>query len=258
MALYEWVVVVYFSAFAVVGSTARVPEQRKKSAGAFAVAMVLLAIADFLFPPAIRAWLPHIFLIAGYWLPALLVPRAAEATPFNEWLEEWDAPLRQSLPSVPAALTPVMELAYLSCYPLVPVGFSFVWIDGDVTDVARFWAAVLLAGYSCYATLPWLVSQPPRLLERSASEFPSLLREFNAQVLGKVSHQLNTFPSGHVAVAAAAAAIVATVNPGAGAVLGLVVAAISVGAAVGRYHYAIDVVLGLLVAALAVTVALMQ
>jgi membrane-associated phospholipid phosphatase len=63
-----------------------------------------------------------------------------------------------------------------------------------------------------------------------------------------VSHEFNTFPSGHAAVAAASAAAVATVSAPAGALLGVVVVAICVGAASGRYHYVVDVVLGLAIA----------
>jgi membrane-associated phospholipid phosphatase len=77
----------------------------------------------------------------------------------------------------------------------------------------------------------------------------------NTLVLGRVSHQLNTFPSGHVAVAGAAVASVATVSGLAGALLGLAVAGICVGAAAGRYHYVVDVVLGLVVAAVAFLIA---
>jgi membrane-associated phospholipid phosphatase len=78
-----------------------------------------------------------------------------------------------------------------------------------------------------------------------------VLSSLNAFVLGRVSHQLNTFPSGHVAVAAAAAASVATISAPAGVLLGLAVSAICVGAAAGRYHYVVDVVLGLAVAVIA-------
>ena len=46
-----------------------------------------------------------------------------------------------------------------------PLSIAVVWVAGSHEDVARFWMAVLIAGYGCYITLPWLVSRPPRLLE---------------------------------------------------------------------------------------------
>jgi membrane-associated phospholipid phosphatase len=74
-------------------------------------------------------------------------------------------------------------------------------------------------------------------------------------VLERWSHQFNTFPSGHVAVAVAAASSVASVSTEAGAVIGAVAAAIAIGAAAGGYHYIVDVILGLIVAGLALLLA---
>jgi membrane-associated phospholipid phosphatase len=143
----------------------------------------------------------------------------------------------------------VVELAYLLCYPVVPTVFLIVWVQGAQVDVERFWLAVLLAAYMCYGSLPWLVSRPPRLLDVRRSKG---LASLNVLVLSRVSHRFNTFPSGHVAVAAAAAAAVATVSAGVGVVSGAIAGAITVGAAAGRYHYLLDVILGLAVAIAAV------
>ena len=135
------------------------------------------------------------------------------------------------------------------CYPLVPLAFSIVWWRGGAAEIGRFWSSVLLAGFSCYGTIPWLVCDPPWL--RIKRERGRDVAALNAFVLRRVSHQLNTFPSGHVAVAAAAAAGVAVVSPVAGAMVALVAAAIAVGAVAGGYHYAVDVILGIVVAAAA-------
>ena len=74
-------------------------------------------------------------------------------------------------------------------------------------------------------------------------------------MLARWSHQFNTFPSGHVAVTAASAVGAGSVSAPAGVAIGDVVAAISVGAAAGGYHYVLDVILGLIVAAVAAAVA---
>jgi membrane-associated phospholipid phosphatase len=66
-------------------------------------------------------------------------------------------------------------------------------------------------------------------------------------VLARVSHQLTTFPSGHVAVSIAAALALIPVSVGAAVVSGVTAAMIAVAAVAGRYHYAVDVVLGALV-----------
>ena len=255
MAAYEWLAVAYFSGLTLVALVSPIGNVRRLKLSATAVVVLVLIVAVALAaPPTIRAWAPHIYLIAGYWLPALLVA-GEPAWRFEEWLIATDNRLRQFLPPLPKPLVHVVELAYLFCYPLVPLSFAMVWAMGDQADVARFWLAVLLAGYSCYVTLPWLVSRPPRLRNTPHSARSATLARINAQVLRRVSHQLNTFPSGHVAVAAASAAAVAVVSASGGALIGTMVAAISIGAAAGGYHYALDVLLGLAIAAAAVAVA---
>ena len=84
---------------------------------------------------------------------------------------------------------------------------------------------MLLSGYACYVTLPWLISRPPRA--RLHHRPRSAIHLLNAHVLERWSHQFNTFPSGHVAVAAAAAVGVGSVSTPAGGAIGAVVAAIS-------------------------------
>lgn len=254
MAVYEWTVVVYFSGLILAAWLPRVGSTRRRQATVLGVTIVLTvfgvaATGSY----ALRAWAPHVYLFAGYWMPALLVTSSREQL-FEAWLIRSDINLRQWLPSVPAVLAPVLELAYLLCYPLVPLSFSIVWFSGGSTDVERFWLAVLLSGYTCYITLPWLVSRPPRVRKHDGG-LPRGVRSFNERVLARWSHQFNTFPSGHVAVAAAAAVAAGSVSTQAGIALGAIVGAITVGAAAGGYHYVIDVILGLIVAAAAVGVA---
>lgn len=256
MAVYEWIVAVYFAGLTVAAWILPVPRARRLQATALGCVVLLTTFGAAVYAPhVVRAWAPVAYLISGYWLPALLVTTTRNHR-FEEWLIRSDRQMRQFLPAVPWALGHVVELGYLLCYPLVPLAFGIVWLNGDVADVERFWLTVLLAGYACYATLPWLVSRPPRL-QPGQSVRQEALAQLNAHVLGRVSHRLNTFPSGHVAVAAAAAASVATVSIPAGAALAGIVAAISIGAAAGGYHYVIDVIFGLVVAATAVAVSVL-
>ena len=254
MTAYEWIVLAYFAALIAAAWVLPGLTTRRVRATALGAAALVSLAASQLAAPTLRAWLPHFYLVAGYWLPALLVP-ASPGGRFEDWLLRRDRAWRRLLPLAPSWLTPLAELAYLLCYPLVPLAFAFVWANGDAADVARFWLAVLLSGYSCYATLPWLVSRPPRLIDIERNDARAALAAINTRVLARVSHQFNTFPSGHVAVAAAASAAVAMVSLPAAGMLGVVVAAICVGAAAGRYHYVEDVLLGLAVAAAAHAVA---
>ena len=211
-----------------------------------------------------RLWLGHLYLIAGYWLPALLVTRAPNR--FEAWLLSTESAWRSSqLARAPLARTlmvrvrPLTELAYLCCYPVVPAAFLTVYVNGSVADVNRFWMSVLAAGYVCYISLPWLVSRPPRVLTRSdrsgRSDRSTLwVRRLNVKMLDSLSHGWNTFPSGHVAVAFAAALSVMPSAPRAGIVFLALAVGILIGSVTGRYHYTLDALIG---ASVGVTIPLM-
>jgi membrane-associated phospholipid phosphatase len=242
---FETLVVAYLAFFAAAALFARVAAGRRViaavSAASMATAVYVVAQAC---PLDVRLWLPFLYIAIGYWVPVPLVPTARGGA-FEGWLRWTDAAVRSRMGRGPSWLASVLELGYLACFPLVPISFAAVWMAGTPTDVARYWLGVLLAGYACYITLPWLVSRPPRLLDNGAAdEAPTTITQVNRLVLGRVSHHLNTFPSGHVAVSVAAAIGVAKVWPAAGVVLGVVAAAVAVGAVSGRYHYVADVVLG--------------
>jgi hypothetical protein len=255
VASHEWLAVAYFVGWSLAAAAAPVPWHRRLSVSALAAGVaVTVALVAGLGTVALRDWAPHVYLVAGYWLPGLLAARSAAATRFERWLVRSDAGLRRRLPELPRALAHVTELAYLLCYPLIPAAFAIVWTRGTDADVQRFWLAVLAAGYACYVSLPWLVSRPPRLTPPAPPALPA--RSLNVRVLGRVSHQLNTFPSGHVAVVSAAAAMLAPVSAIAAVVVGVMALMIGVGAVSGRYHYVIDVVFGLAVAAVAVALAI--
>lgn len=192
-------------------------------------------------PADVRLWLAHAYLALAYWTPALLVPAECRSgvTAFDARLARLHE--RVDVPALPASIVPALELAYLLCYLVVPTAFVFVWANGDIADGDDFWIAVLLSGFLCYGSLPWLISRPPRL--RNAATTAGI-RRANEWFLGRLSHGLNTFPSGHVAVSIAAALEVTPLVPSAGIALTVVAAAIAAGAVAGRYHYSVDVLLG--------------
>src|SRR5687767_6219117 len=216
MASHEWLAVAYFVGLSLAAAAAPVPWHRRLAVSALAASVaVTVAVVASLASLALRGWAPHAYLVAGYWLPGLLVARSLEPTRFEQWLVRSDLNLRRRLPGIPRGLSHITELAYLLCYPLIPLSFVIVWTRGTDADTQRFWVAVLAAGYACYVSLPWLVSRPPRLTPLALPASPALpglpappaprVRSLNVYVLGRVSHELNTFPSGHVAVSSAAA-----------------------------------------------------
>jgi hypothetical protein len=242
---FEAVVIAYLAFFAVAAHFARVTA-RTRIVTAFVATSMAIAIYIVVrtLPLELRLCVPFLYIAIGYWIPVPLVP-PVHGRRFESWLGRTDAVFWRKVSYIPRSLTSALELGYLACFPLVPISFAAVWTAGSPADVARFWLGVLVAGYACYITLPWLVSRPPRLMEAGVVDVAvTNVTRFNRFVLGYVSHRLNTFPSGHVAVSVAAAIGAAKVWPAAGVVLGIVATAVAVGAVVGRYHYFADVVLG--------------
>jgi hypothetical protein len=243
---FEVLVIAYLAFFVLAALFARV-ERRMKMATALGAASIAagVCIATQILPLEARLWLGFLYIAVGYWTPVPLVP-ARRGGAFEAWLRRSDETMRRRAGAgVPQWLAAVMELGYLACFPMVPVAFAAVWMAGSPADVARYWLAVLAAGYACYITLPWFVSRPARFIDGGGADAGlTAFSRANRYVLGRVSHHLNTFPSGHVAVSVAAALSVARVWPAAGVVLGAVAAAVAVGAVAGRYHYVADAALG--------------
>ena len=252
---FERLVIGYLIFFAAIALFSKVDRRRRfRTALVAAACAIVIYAASRALPPGARLWLPFLYLPLGYWIPVPLVP-AGRGGAFESWLSRSDEPFRRIAVALPRWLANTLEAAYLTCFPLVPAAFAAVWLAGSAADVARFWAAVLTAGYACYITLPWLVSRPPRLIDgRAADRPPSALGRANVLVLGRVSHHLNTFPSGHVAVSVAAAIAAGSVWPLAGAILGAIAAGVALGAVTGRYHYLVDVLLGVVIGVAATAV----
>ena len=103
----EWIVIVYSAVF---GLLATVGPRRARSSKALVVSIVTIAIAALAprAPLFLRLLAPNFYLVAGYWLPALVVPKSAAglaSSPFERWLAHTDARLRPGLPAVPAPIT---------------------------------------------------------------------------------------------------------------------------------------------------------
>src|SRR5262245_6657349 len=94
---------------------------RRGAAVAVCLATVGLALLSRQAPEVVRLLAPNIYMVAGYWMPALVVGRDAAAlgaSRFEQWLARTDAALRPRLPDVPSPLAVLSETAYLLCYPV--------------------------------------------------------------------------------------------------------------------------------------------
>jgi membrane-associated phospholipid phosphatase len=148
----------------------------------------------------------------------------------------------------------LLEVAYLFCYPLVPLGLLAVYLAGLREKVGKFWFVVLVSTYICYAVTPFVPAFPPHSLicDQTDTSVPAKEmnkgRIFNRWILKHGSIHAISFPSAHVASAFAIALVFLRYAPPIGVVFLVVAVLISLGAVVGRYHYALDVLLGAAIA----------
>ena len=145
-------------------------ERRLRVAGmaAGAILLVLLSGQILAVHSVVRDWLPAVWLLLGYWLPGGLLHEPMPGV--EAWLRASDRWIQETpwARTPPAWLSAVLELAYFLVHVFVPAGFLILAIAGlDASE--HFWTPVLLAGYACYGTLPWLQARPPRLVESAAN-----------------------------------------------------------------------------------------
>lgn len=246
----EWLAVAYFLYLAGVTFRPQVSAGRRARvlvavAGVVALILTLAGAGTSAVARMTRDWIPLLYIVVAYWLPAQLVVAPDER--FERVLARIDRHwLGDRRSSGSHLFVELAELCYLFCYPLVPIGFACLYFAGFNAELDRFWTAVFLAVFPCYGLLPWLPTRPPRVIEPEAhTRFGiSAVRTLNLRVLKHASVQLNTFPSGHVASALATALVVAVDLPVVGLVLAAIAVGIAIGSIVGRYHYVADVLAG--------------
>jgi len=201
----------------------------------------------------VRDWLPVPTMAVAYWQSGCFFQKA------NARLQGWFEVLeRKLLRLLRVDLTrwaqtwvgAGLELAYALCYPVVPLGLGALYVAGFKDASDKYWSVVLLSAYPCYLLLLFVQLLPPRLVERTdeAGARRRNVRTFNLWLVRRITHEANTFPSGHVAASVAIALVLLRFVPMAGIVFTLIALGIAVGCVVGRYHYVIDVGAALLLA----------
>ena len=225
------------------------PVRRRPLALVMSVAYTLMAAgaATLAASAAMSLIAPGALLLAGYWLSGLFL--TAPQPWFEAWLMRFDHRLHAArwAARMPSWFADLLELSYASVH-LVVAGGAIASAFAGLESVNRYWSLVLTAELLSYAALPWLQSRPPRVLEGDEPRRgrPSSVRRLNLAILDGASVQANTFPSGHVSGAVAAALGVMALDDTAGWALLGVAGLIAAGAVTGRYHYAVDCASGVL------------
>ncbi|MCI0408354.1 MAG: phosphatase PAP2 family protein, partial [Acidobacteria bacterium] len=148
----------------------------------------------------VRDWLPAALILVVYHQSGRLFRRPNAK--LQELLQRIDRRLLGVGPG-PVWIEGALELAYLFCYVLIPLGVGVLYLTGNRREVDVYWAIVLPPTYICYVLVPFSETLPPRSL--SAKEAGSgAVRRLNLWILDRASIQVNTFPSAHVAATVAA------------------------------------------------------
>lgn len=194
-------------------------------------------------------WAPGLWILLVYWQSGRFYTRSNRR--LQEMLQACDGNINAFLKAwahrwTQTWLGSFLELAYLLCYPLLPMGVAVLYAAHAGAKVDQYWMLILVSTYVCYLVLPFAQTLPPR--KRDPELIPdanvSRVRRMNLWVLRHASIQVNTFPSAHVASAVAASLALARMVPPVGAVFLFVSGCIAFAAVVGRYHYLLDVLAG--------------
>jgi membrane-associated phospholipid phosphatase len=226
----------------------------------------------------IRDWLPALLMLLAYRESGLFI-KPDPTHRLDHLLILWDRTLLHSrwvewtLGACAPWLQHYLEICYLLCYPLVPLGFATLYLMRTSIAVQRepraggleaaldplpptpaemfdkFWTAVLLATLFCCAVYPVFPLIPPRVLFNDVPGPPvsPLLRHMNLWVLNRLSVQACLFPSAHAAAVTATALAVRAYRPRLGILFCVAALSVALATIYGRYHYAADAVAGALV-----------
>ena len=288
----EKTLLAFFAALLIVSFTLSLPGTTRAALVALNVMLCGLLVAlgkdewlgRSLIASPIRDWLPALLMLLAYRESGLFI-KADLAHRLDHLFILWDQRLLHSrwvevaLYACAPWLQHYLEMCYLFCYPVVPLGFAAVYLrepapagqrgpcrmqknlssrgvprprDGEESRSVvfdKFWTTVLLATLFCYAVYPAFPLTPPRVLfnDVPGPPVPPLLRHLNLWVLDRLSVQACVFPSAHAAAVTATALAVRSYRPRLGILFCVMALSIAVATIYGRYHYTADALAGVLV-----------
>jgi PAP2 superfamily len=251
----EWIQMVVAVALALFAWARPLELRRRQRVALLAgIAVAAILVARFAFPArvssVVRDWLPALLLLVPYWQAGQFFtganPRIEQRLGrSDERVLNWMG--RHGLRAAGSWWSDFLELAYLMCYPLVPLGLGVLYFFGQRATVDFYWVVVVLASDICFVVTIFVPAMPPRALA-AAGAVQGNVRRLNFAVLNRGSIQAITFPSAHVASTVACGLVLLRYAPAMGVAFLAVAAGVAAGAFVGRYHYFWDVVAGAVLA----------
>jgi membrane-associated phospholipid phosphatase len=228
----------------------RMPLVRRVSvvAGAVAATAAVVAIARA-GGSAAREWAPIAYILAAYylsgrtffapmprveaWLTAIDYRVFGDPVGFTRW---------------PAGAMRLLDAAYIGCFLLVPGGLILLKAGGHGERWDEYWTLVAGAELGAFATLPYLQTRPPWVLERLAERRDGGGLSPSVVYMQVATTGANTLPSGHAAGSFAVAFAVMGAMPPEGLLLLALAITIGAAAVVTRAHFVVDVVTGVALA----------
>ena len=142
------------------------------------------------------------------------------------------------------ALSELLHLAYVSYYALMYAPPVLLWLHRRHREFAATLLAMVVVYTICFATYTVFPVDGPRFLHGPASAPDGPIRAFVVALLESGSSRGTAFPSSHVAASLVAAICALRFQRRIGLVVALLAVGLAVGAVYGGYHYAIDIVAG--------------
>lgn len=253
----EWINLTFFLFFTLLSWVRPIGKQKRLEVHLIALVGITLVVAaqfagrvgSTYTADVIRDWLPALLLPMMYWQAGRCAGSINKT--FQAKLQRLDHRFLSPLIAKMAAhssyrwLAAALEVAYISCYVLVPLGLGVLYLTGFRNRSSDYWLVILPATYACYAFTALVPTLPPRRIKTDVMfEFRGKARTLNLWFVRHVTTELNTFPSAHVTSTLGGSLLVFELAPSIGWAFVLFSIGIALGAAVGRYHYAADVVVG--------------
>lgn len=252
----EIISIAFFGAFTVAAAVVALPRARRIRGIGIGLAGILIT---WLLPQldalaggaVVRDFLPGFLLLVAYWQTGQFV--VGSDPRFQGFLEQVDerwfagaSKLRTGL-GERRAIAHYLEVAYMACYPVVPLGVAVLYLLGRHDAVDQLWRVVLPATYATHGLTAVFHSFPPWMADSADDRsYRSLsLRSVNEWVTDNASIRVNSFPSGHAASSFAIGFVLFDALPVAGLAFLWIAASIAASSVLLRYHYVLDVVLGI-------------
>jgi hypothetical protein len=131
----------------------------------------------------VRDWLPAALVLFVYWQAGEFFMKVDQR--FQDCLERIDARMAAPLLHWLARsylgnwIAAYLELAYLLCYPMIPMSIGTLYLLRLARYADSFWIVVLVSTYLSYGVLPFLQTLPPRMLAEPWLEPLVLMRTWS-------------------------------------------------------------------------------